>query len=210
VSRSPSNKASSSEHAAGRKSGKIEETPSLEYHDTSMTTLDDLSKLLDAAHNLMKQDKRLDAAAFEYLRRLRMKVRFAQSAAPPKSEAAPPPVLQVAPKLFSKRDDKRQGPLEFTKDIYGPWLGRWVLSRADIRQLDKKLYHAYGNWGITSEQLDEIGLPTKEDLLTYKLDQVGPMERPSTSRKHGVLSEDDVERLRLWSVAAQRNRRSPG
>jgi hypothetical protein len=186
---------------------KIDDPTQEESHDRRLDPLDDLSSLLEAAHGLMKQDRRLDAAAFEYLRRLRVKVRFAKSTASRQRPEQTEPFPEIAPKLFVNRENKNQSPLDFTKEVYGRWLGRWLISRADIRRIDIKLYEAYPNWGVTSEQLDALGLPTKKVLLDHKLREAGPLERPSTARRHGELSEADAERLRLWEVAEQRRRR---
>src|SRR6185295_12230069 len=161
-----------------------------------------LDRLLNAAHDLMKQEPSLDRAAFEHLRQLKVRVRFAISAA---SRDHPTKLPRIAPALYENRKDPAQSPLDFTKITYAQWLHKNI-SRAEIRKLDKKLYNAYFNWKITSEQLDSIGLPTKQAVIEKKLKAAGPLKRPPQTVRMSELPPEERELARLWHVARRRKR----
>jgi hypothetical protein len=168
--------------------------------------LDNIEKLLKATHDLMSEEPSIDRAAFEHLRQLRAKVRYAISAATPAKPDDPP---AVAPLLWRDRDSLGEdlSPLQFTSKIYEPWLGKNI-SRATIRRIDIQLYMAYYSHKITSEQLDAIGLPTRTALNTKKLESIGPLKRARQSLKILDISPDEKERARLWIVARRRRQRA--
>jgi len=175
--------------------------------NTKWNAVDDIAsieKLLNAAHELMKREPTLAGAALEDIRRLKARVRFAKSAA---AQSNPEDGPKVAPALFENRQDKKQSPLNFTVQHYGPWLHKNI-SRADIRRLNFKLYEAYSNWGVTSEQLDAIGLPTKQTVIERKLETAGPLKRPRQRVPMPEMPPEEREQARLWHVADRRKRRA--
>jgi hypothetical protein len=168
------------------------------------TDIESIEKLLNAAHDLMKREPSLAGAALEDIRRLKVRVRFAKSTlAKPKPEELP----RVAPALFENRPNKNQSPLDFTVATYGPWLHKNIC-RADIRRLNYRLYESYFNWGITSEELDAIGLPTKRTIIEKKLQAAGPLKRPRQRIRMSEMPADERERARLWHVVNRRKRRA--
>jgi hypothetical protein len=177
-----------------------------DYYDSGTRHLVALDKLLLAAQDIMKQAPALDRAAYEHLRQLRVKVRYALSES---SRAAEEQVVPtVAPALWRDRANHEQSPLEFTTAHYGKWLHRGIC-RADIRRLDRGLYNAYSNWKITSDELDAIGLPTKKKLIEDKLAGAGPLRPPPHAAHISELPPHERERARLWYVARNRKQRKP-
>jgi hypothetical protein len=164
--------------------------------------LANIEKLLNATYDLMRQEPTLDRSAFENLRQLRVKVRFASSATWRSNSAIP----NVAPRLWEQRTEE-MSPLRFLAQAYEEPLRLGIISRADIRRLDKQLYLALYSWKITSEELDRIGLPTKKALNSKKLAAAGSLKRPSQSLKVAELPPAERERARLWSVARRRKER---
>jgi hypothetical protein len=164
-----------------------------------------LDKLLNSANELMKQEPTLDRAAFEYLRRLRVKVRFAISAASPKQPGTLP---KQAPVMWENREKKDESPVTFIKREYAQWLGKGIC-RADIRRLDKKLYEALYAWIGKSGGMPDIGLPSKKELNDEKLRVAERLKAPSRSMKVAELPLEDRERLRLYEVSRRRRERNP-
>lgn len=74
-----------------------------------------------------------------------------------------PPVLfpKKAPALWAKDKQPNDTPPDFIKRHYAPWLGKG-LGRAQINNLDPRLYMALSNW------LRNNDLPTDLDLPTIK------------------------------------------
>jgi hypothetical protein len=167
---------------------------------------DNIEKLLNATYDLMKQEPTLDRTAFEHLRQLRVKVRYAIAAAVP---AKPDELPKTAPLLWKDRDrsDKELSPLKFAFCVYSRWLHNNIC-RADIRRLDRQLYMAFYSYKITSEQLDVIGLPSRILLNTKKLAAAGQLKRPRQSLKILDVSPEEKERARLWTVARRRRQRA--
>lgn len=167
--------------------------------------IESVEKLLNAAHELMKQEPALAGEALEDIRRLKARVRFAKSNAGKRDPSDLPP---VAPALFENRPDASQGPLAFTVEHYGQWLHKNI-SRADIRRLNFKLYQAYRNWGVTSEQLDAVGLPTKRASIDRRLLTAGPLKRPRHTVRWSEMDAAERDRARLWDASRRRKRLPP-
>jgi hypothetical protein len=161
-----------------------------------------IERLLSATYDLMSREPNLDRGAFEHLRQLRVKVRFAMSARNPGTSEAP----REAPVRWSERKTSELSPLEFLSQTYRPWLQAGTISRADIRHLDRPLYLALYKAKITSKQLDDIGLPTKEEMNNRQLAAAGPLKRPIHNLKMAELPPAERERARLWSAARRRKR----
>jgi hypothetical protein len=127
---------------------------------TTSKHLSELDKLLSAAFDLMKRTPALERSAFEQLRQLRVRIRYALSSAGPGNIDAVP---KTAPELFKNRKDESEGPIAFTQRVYSEWLGKNIC-RSDIKKLDPQLYNALYNLTDPGERLDKIGLPTKKQL----------------------------------------------
>jgi hypothetical protein len=147
----------------------------------------------------MSREPNLDRGAFEHLRQLRVKVRYAMSARNI-GTAAP----QEAPVRWSERTTSDLSPLEFLSQTYRPWLQAGTISRADIRHLDRSLYLALYKAKVTSKQLDDAGLPTKQEMNNRQLAAAGPLRRPTHNLKMAELPPAERERARLWSAARRR------
>ncbi len=170
---------------------------------TSSDYLSSIDKLLGAAFDLMKQTTAVDRAAFEQLRQLRVKIRYALSDIDGRESEGIP---RKAPILFKEHSD--EDPLLFTARVYSKWLRKKNISRADIRRLDPQLYNALYNLSQPSEKMDQIGLRTKKQLNDIKLEAISNIQRPSTTLKMGELPPDQREHLRLHNLIRNRKQRS--
>src|SRR5262249_29631858 len=144
----------------------------------------------------------IDGAAFEQLRQLRTRIRYALSDSAEASDAVP----RTAPALFKDRQDKDEGPIAFVQRTYSKWLWKNI-TRADIRRLDEQLYNALYNLNDPSEKLDKIGLLTKKQINDIKLSTLSA-DRPSTTLKMAELPPDERERARLFNLSRSRKHRS--
>jgi hypothetical protein len=79
----------------------------------------------------------------------------------------------IAPELYSARPDQSEKPIQFIKRVYAPWLGQG-LSQAHINRLDKQLYTALHNWLRHNELPADLDLPTKQEMITRRVEQLGP------------------------------------
>jgi hypothetical protein len=163
-----------------------------------------LDKLLNAAQDLMRQEPALDKAAFEHLRQLRVKVRFAISASAPDRAGSLP---TKAPSFWEQRPQREISPLKFLVDTYKTWLEAGTICRADIRRLDKPLYLAIYRSKTTDKQLNEIGLPTKARLIDRKLEQWGSVKAPSRSMRLGELPVEERDQFRLYQASRSRRKK---
>lgn len=164
-----------------------------------------IDKLLNAAAELMNKTPGIDQEAYEFLRQLRVKVRFAMSAEASPNWGHPP---SKAPAKWSERKNKDESPIEFIKREYGPWIEQKSISRADIRRLDRQLYVALYNWmskhGDISSMLD---LPTLSTANERKLSVAGPQIRaPSHTIRIAELPLEAKEQLRLYKLAKRHKR----
>ena len=180
-------------------------SPSAENHGADASShLASIEKLLAAAFDLMKQQPAIDPAAFEQLRQLRVRLRYAAKSAPARGEAATPAIARA---LYEERPDKNEGPLAFTARVYATWLGK-AISRADIKRLDIKLYNALYNLDHPSDELDRIGLFTAKTLNDMKLEGLGGLKRPPRTLRLSDMSPEERERARLFNLARRRRQRS--
>ena len=179
--------------------------PAIETHGADASGhLASIEKLLAAAFDLMKQQPALDPAAFEQLRQLRVRLRYAAKRAPAADDGAVP---ATAPALYDERADRNEGPLDFTARVYARWLGT-AICRADIKRLDIKLYNALYNLDHPNDELDRIGLYTAKALNDRKLAALGSLKRPPRSLKLSDMSPQERERARLFNLARRRRQRA--
>lgn len=191
--------------SAGKKADSLEAGTKPRSQKTKIVVVDHLSsidKLLGAAFDLMKRTNGVDRSAFEQLRQLRVKIRYALSDIDGgESEDVP----RKAPILFKEHSD--EDPLVFTARVYSKWLWKNI-SRADVRRLDPQLYNALYNLSQPGDKMDQIGLRTKKQLNDIKLKAISKIQRPSTTLKMGELPPDQREHLRLHNLIRNRRQRS--
>src|SRR5260370_1391220 len=115
--------------------------------------IETIEKLLTTAAQLMQREPGLDREAFEYLRRLRVKIRFAKE--------TKPSVLEEESKAEARekwldRADKNESPVAFIRRVFGPKLG--LFSRPDLKRWDVSLYNALNNWISRHDLPDDFDL----------------------------------------------------
>lgn len=162
-----------------------------------------IDKLLNTASELMNRTRGIDKQAYEYLRRLRVTVRFALSASEPENFDYPP---LRAPKNWAEREDKSESPIDFINREYAPWLANKSISRADIRKLDRQLYTALYNWIAKHGDISaSVDLPKLSQANERKLRAAGPkIKSPNRLRKVSELPMEEREQLRLYKLAQRR------
>lgn len=169
--------------------------------DHAVEDLAAVDKLLSTAAELMKGASKLDRAAFEYLRRLRVAIRFAMST----GESAG----QTPPMKWLERANKKESPIDFIKREYAEALADKSISRADIRRADPPLYTALYQWISKHGELPkEFDLPRLADANALKLKAAGKIRPPRRLLKVSEMSAEDREQLRLYKLA-QRRRKKP-
>jgi hypothetical protein len=165
--------------------------------------LPSIDRLLDAVSNLMKHEPSIDRQAFEHMRQLRVRIRFAISNS---ERIANTNAVSKAPAKWLDRADKNESQIDFIAREYAELLGR--VSRPDIKRLDKSLYAALANWVSQHGALPpEIDLPTKKQLNDRKLKVAGTVKAPSRSKRVSEMTESDVEKLRLYDLARKRSKK---
>lgn len=166
--------------------------------------LSSIDRLLTTAADLMRKEPAIDPQAFEYLRQLRVRIRFAL-----RSVKASDDLPAEAPSKWLDRADKAEDAVSFVRRVYAPWLGKGV-SRPDIRRLDKSLYHALSNWVTKNGPLpSDVHLPTKKELYDTRLESVATSSAPSRHKRVSELSESEKQMVRLHDVARWRKRHPP-
>src|SRR5436309_74662 len=90
---------------------------------------DAIERLLNTAAELMKDQPGLDKQAFEYLRRLRVRVRSAKAAQTKR--------FDIPVEKWLSRSDLNEDPISFTKRVFGDRLGQF--SRAELKRWDASL-----------------------------------------------------------------------
>ena len=165
--------------------------------------LGSIDRLLKTVAELMEKEPALDRQAFEHLRQLRVRIRFAMQA------AASDPVnviLAARPPKFTDRVDKHESATDFLRREYSQWLGTGLL-RSDLKKIDKSLYDALNNWAAKHGPLPaDIDLPTKTALIDTKLKKAGVVKAPSRTRRISEMSQAEREQLRLYDVARHRKK----
>jgi hypothetical protein len=167
------------------------------------TDLAAVDKLLATAAEMMAGASTLDRAAFEYLRRLRVAVRFAISA-----EAAQTPTSHK-PMKWLERTNRTESAVDFIQREYAGAIADKSITRADIRRLDPPLYTALYAWISKHGDLPKgFDLPKLADANQRKLKAVGKIKQPRRLLKVSEMSAEDREQLRLYKLA-QRQRKAP-
>ncbi len=160
--------------------------------------LPSIDRLLNAVSDLMKQEPNIDRQAFEHMRQLRVRIRFAISNAE-KGKVAKSALR--TPVKWVDRDQKSESPVEFIKREYAAGI-----SRPEIRALDKSLYAALSNWISKHGLPNDFYIPTKSQIGDLKLKSAGSVKAPSRSKRVSEMAVADVEKLRLYDLARQRKK----
>jgi hypothetical protein len=164
-----------------------------------------IDKFLGIVSELMEKEPAIERQAFDHLKQLRTRIRFAIAADP--SEDGSSSIPSHAPATWLARKDRSESPVDFIRREYGPWLGQGI-SRPDIKRLDKSLYDALCNWLSKHGPMpNDVDLPTKKEMNDRKLQEAGVLRAPSRSRSVAELTPDEREKLRLYELARGRRRR---
>ena len=176
---------------------KADDKASVSGADTE-PNLDAVEKLLATAEELMKNEPGLDREAFEYLRRLRVRVRSARRA----QNAH----VNIPSEKYLSRQDLTEDPISFAQRVYGSLLRSGQYSRADLKRWDPSLYNAVANYISRHGQPTDF-LPTKSQLVSRKLQGEKDVRAPSRTRKVAELSKEEQQQLRLYDVLRARRKR---
>jgi hypothetical protein len=169
--------------------------------------LDNIDKLLNSVAELMTKEPALDRQAFEHLRQLRVRIRYAMQA--PESDIVRA-ILAAHPPKFIDRIDKHQDVVSFLRTQYSRWLGTEI-PRSELKKIDKSLYDAVTNWSAKHGGLPaDINFPTKAELIHRKLLASESVKAPSRSRRIAEMSPSDRERVRLYDVVRRRKKGKNG
>jgi hypothetical protein len=162
--------------------------------------LHSIDRLLNAVSDLMKHERSIDRQAFEYMRQLRVRIRFAIADSERTKERQP---SLKEPAKWLDRADKQESVIDFLRREYAELIGQ--ITRPDIRKSDKSLYAALSNWISQNGPLPaDIDIPTKKEVSDKKLELAGTIKAPSRSKRVSEMSPSDVERLRLYDIARRR------
>lgn len=160
--------------------------------------LENIDKLLNAVSDMMQHEPSIDKQAFEHMRQLRVRIRFAMSDLDKRA---------AAPRKWLDRVDRGESPVNFLRREYAGLFGQ--ISRPDIKRLDKSLYAALTNWVSKYGDLPpDINIPTKGEAIEKKLKIAGEVKAPSRSRRVSEMAASDVEKLRLYDLVRQRKKRN--
>lgn len=166
-----------------------------------------IDRLLHIVAELMEKEPAIERQAFEHLRQLRVRIRFAMQA--PQADPVQA-ILAAHPPKFTERDNKKESVVDFLRREYSRWFGSGI-SRADLKIIDKGLYDALNNWLSRHGQLPpDVDIPGKHELLERKLLAAGDIKAPSRSRRVSELSHSEREQLRLYEVARRRKKSDHG
>jgi hypothetical protein len=169
-------------------------------YSADLATVD---KLLATAAEMIAGASTLDRAAFEYLRRLRVAVRFAISA----EEQADQKSTGDKPIKWLERKSKSESPIDFIRREYANALSNKSITRADIRRFDPPLYTALYAWISKHGDLPEgFDLPKLVDANERMLKAIGKIKQPRRLLKVSEMSADDREQLRLHKLAQRRRK----
>jgi hypothetical protein len=110
------------------------------------------------------------------------------------------PLPDKAPALWATDRLPKENPAEFTRRVYGEWIGKGF-SRADMLHLDKPLYKALANW--LSRQGNELpfDLPTKKEVNNRWIDRV----RDASTNEHAEALQTPRTVGRLAAAMQRRN-----
>lgn len=82
---------------------------------------------------------------------------------------------KMAPELYAERKNRRENAPTFIKRVYKDYIG--TISKADIRQLDYKLYKALYRWLESNLLPDDLPLPNKSELTDMQLQVLDEIQR---------------------------------
>jgi hypothetical protein len=170
-------------------------------HNSFLASID---KLLGTVAELMKKEPALDRQAFEHLRALRVRIRFAMG---DRASYQAGTIPTKPPTRWLERIDKTEPVVDFLRREYSTWLGKGMI-RSDLKRIDKSLYDALNNWLSKHGTLpSNIDLPKKREIYDQKIQQAGPLKAPSRSRRASEMGQSEREQVRLYDVARHRKKR---
>lgn len=103
---------------------------------------------------------------------------------------------EKAPKLWAAREPtSKTNPAQFTRDVYGQWLGRGM-SRKALRDLDEKLYHALSVWEHRHPEDTIKELPTLAEVIDQKIASLAAEFGPDELRKLGTTLQTRSRRAK--------------
>src|SRR5262249_32034003 len=154
-----------------------------------------IDKLLNAVAELMKKEPALDRQAFDHLRQLQTRLRFAGQAT--HATRATNLNIDSPPRKWLERIDKKEGPIDFIRREYSQ-LMQQGFSRIQLKKSDSSLYNVLCKWLTIHKELPpDVRLPTQAELLEQKLAAVGELKALSRKDLSAGLRPADIERLRL-------------
>lgn len=109
----------------------------------------------------------------------------------------PPELPIVAPRLWSDRSSspRKIDPVSFTRDVYGPWLGK-SLSRRKLRELDPDLYRALSVWEHRHPEQRIVELPTLAEEIDSRIEALSHEFSPDELRRLGSTLQTRHRRLK--------------
>lgn len=150
----------------------------------------------------MKHQPNLDQKAFEHMRQLRVRIRFAIADS---ENARNENAIAEAPAKWLDRADKNESVIDFLRREYAGRFGQ--ITRPDIRKQDRSLYAALANWISQNGPLPpDVDIPTKKQAGDRKLEQMEAVRAPSRSKRVSEMSPSDLEKLRLYDLARRRKK----
>jgi hypothetical protein len=79
---------------------------------------------------------------------------------------------EVAPELYAGNrggGSKGENIIDFLRRVWMPWIEAGVLTRPDLKRLDKGAYVGLGNWLRNNELPADIAIPKKSEVLDAKI-----------------------------------------
>jgi len=119
------------------------------------------------------------------------------------------PLSAIKPRCsWLERQDRKQTPPDFIKDVYTEWLGQG-LTQAHIRQVDRSLYYALHKWLKSNDMPNDLDLPTRKQMNDRLLQQHGiPSAAESWGKIYNRVGPVTKEKIRLYTIARTRSRRN--
>lgn len=110
------------------------------------------------------------------------------------------PLPTSAPMAWSSlsengRDGRKPGesPPEFTKRVYGQWIEARQMTRADLKQLDPKLYQALATW-VGRHGAPDFDLPTRREVNDRWIERVAGDPEAAAARRDATRLESAIRR----------------
>jgi hypothetical protein len=104
-----------------------------------------------------------------------------------------------APELYKGNRGGAKGGeniVEFLRRVWQPWIEAGVLTRSDLRRLDRKADEGVANWLRTRELPDDIRIPTKSEVID--------MEYGINNLSAEEIKAQMLEHARLGTILRQR------